>query len=476
MGSSCTKGQWDGEYERSKRPKRGRKTEKEREEMKKDKEDFMFPFTYDLCDLNDFNEMLNSDESWDFAYVCERAAKLEKTAKKLPKIQPEPPAAATPPPRITYETQQPITETLNSVPPSVEKLLAQLKFGGLNYDLLLREEGSPRTGPHPPLPAQGSDAPVESAVSPQHRAEEKPERGKEKEEEKPRSVVENPVCQVEKERRVEPVWTPAELLNLVQSAPNPIIKPRDFHAWLCNVCSAYELRPADVHKLLEFVYNREWKNVEQNFNIPGADGNADWRGADAMATWLDNACWDSISKCVWQKANFSAVQCCHQKNQEPVTDFLERFQQVWESTLGVDIDSVGLTMMINLLQPHVVAVFKERCILWSTVNFTKAKHWLSSMERLGGFEPKRKGRCPAKQLGDSGPERLQLEAPPRFRQLRRDKRSDRCFNCGTFGHWARECRAKRQRYSRTHPDAWTWTHTYTEAKTAAAVPFQIGYY
>ncbi|XP_035538136.1 uncharacterized protein LOC118343436 [Morone saxatilis] len=530
MGSSCTKGQWNGEYERPKRPKHGRRTEKEREEMKKEEEDFVFPFTYDLCDLNDLNEMLNSDESWDFAHVCERAAKLEKIAKKLRKTKPEPPAAATPPPRITYETQQPKTETLNSVvqkiaahtctafvpqlaaalqigssekqmimnyftdqvgkqvtaliqlwldtqnPPSVEKLLAQLKCGGLNYDWLLREEERPRPGPCPPLPAQGSDAPVESVVNPQHRAEEKPERGKEKEEEKPRSVVEKPVCQVEKERRVEPVWTPAELLNLVQSAPNPIIKPRDFHAWLCNVCSAYDLRPADVHKLLEFVYNREWKNVHQNFNIPGADGNTDWQAADAMTTWLDNTCWDSISRCVWQKANFSAVQCCHQKKQEPVTDFLERFQQVWESTLGVDIDSIPPTMTINLLQPHVKAVFEEHCILWSTFNFTKAKHWLLSMESLGGFEPKSKGQRLAGQLGDSGPERLQLEAPPQFRQPRRDKRNDQCFYCGRFGHWARECRAKRQQYSRAHPDAWTWTHTYTEAKTATAVPFQIGYY
>lgn len=355
--------------------------------------------------------------------------------------------------------------------PTAEALLTQLKRGGLNFEWLLCEEESLGAGFNPQPPVGGADGHQQPAVTPRDKTEERKEREGEKEEENlpvvpskiTGAIAERQSHHRETESNVEVLWTPAELMNWLQNAPDPFIKPKDFHKWLRIICVVYNPCPVGVKMLLKLVYSSEWQNVQKHFYVPGADGNADWPSTDAMTTWLDNACLTSINKGAWEKSDFIAVTCCYQKPNELVTDFLQRFQQVWESSVGVSMEyhvQFAIWALVNCLQPHIADLFKLKCIDWCTFTLAQVTNSLADMERRGMFASKSRALRLARELQGSTPEQLQLQEQPSFSRPRRVKRGDRCFYCGRFGHWARHCRARTQQHARTQPDTSTWMCTY----------------
>lgn len=141
--------------------------------------------------------------------------------------------------------------------------------------------------------------------------------------------------------------------------------------------------------------------------------------------------------------------CC-QKPNELVTDFLERFQQVWKSSLDLPMENKAVCMiltLVNNLQTHVRDLFMLRCTSWVGFDFSAVRDSLSEMERIGMFDSKRKAQhlaeCYRSGLQGFLSGQLELPAPPSStRRPRRDKRRDQCYYCSIFGHWARECRDK----------------------------------
>ncbi|XP_067446738.1 uncharacterized protein [Thunnus thynnus] len=321
--------------------------------------------------------------------------------------------------------------------PSVEGLLRQLRCGGVNLDWLIQEkhESPPQLPQSPPqLPEQPVDS--KPADIPHVKAEEGKESIKEKEDgnipddsqTKIICVTEKQIQQRESERVMDADWFFREFRGQLTNIPNPLTKLTAFHTWLRVICIICNMRPAGVSMLLDLAYGSKWKKVSKNFHIPSAD----WPNIDSLTAWLDGACVASIEKSAWENADFLAVMCCYQKPKEPVTDFLQRFEQVWDSSVGVAMDyNSGFTIftLVNCLQPDVAEIFKLQKLDWQMSTFAQAKNTLSSMEHMGMFESQSR----ALQTWSGG-----------SRQSRRDKRRDQCFSCGRFGHWARDCRAKRR--------------------------------
>lgn len=277
----------------------------------------------------------------------------------------------------------------------VEKLVAvYLKRQAANNQRLLAEEG----GRPPPADVR---------------------RGKAKD---PREEQQNG-----RESGVQPAWTPAEQMNVLRNVPEPLIKTKDFHVWLRRVCIVYGLRPANISKLLLLAYGPEWEDVQRHFHVPGAAADADWPDGHAMTTWLDGSCVTSIQTAAQNKIDFSAVYACVQKPKELVSDFLQRFQQVWDATVGMSRDdrcSLAVSMLVSCLQPHVSDQFKMKCTDWKLFSFKKAAQALVTMEQQGRFTSRGKALRLTRMLEISGPD------------------GDRCSYCDKLGHWAEDCRSK----------------------------------
>ncbi|XP_041849813.1 uncharacterized protein LOC121645428 [Melanotaenia boesemani] len=246
-------------------------------------------------------------------------------------------------------------------------------------------------------------------------------------------------------------WTPTELYNWLKEAPDPFTKPIYFHKHLHLFCMAYEPRPAQVRSLLELAYNSKWEKVEKDFCVPGADTDADWLDADAMATWLKTVCLASVSTTAMSDPGFFARIYCNQEPKESVTHFISRFQEMKDSAWGEAYATFATSFLMNSLQSHVAELFKLKVICWESLSLVQAISTLKAMDSKGMFESKRKTLGLINDhwaaLEDFSIE--ELPAPTFNSRPRRAKRRGRCYHCGKFGHWIRECRAVTQQ--QPHP-------------------------
>lgn len=111
-----------------------------------------------------------------------------------------------------------------------------------------------------------------------------------------RYVAEKFIWQEENESNVQAEWSPAELMSMLASAPDPFARPRAFQEWLRTTCIVYDLRPVRVRMLLRLVYGSKWEKVKGHFFLREAHVNDDWPDTDAMTTWLDGSCTNSIDE------------------------------------------------------------------------------------------------------------------------------------------------------------------------------------
>lgn len=350
------------------------------------------------------------------------------------------------PKRPEQRKEFPSAVTLVQPHPSEERLFKELQQVGLNYDWLLQGHQSPEAEkvlqPPPNIPqvktqeekgtqADEGSLPKESPVATWSTAE-KQSSGRE--------FVDG----------IKAVWTPGQLYGLLRDAPDAIKTPSDFHRWLRFTCMVYQPSPAELKKLLKLVYNYKWENVKEHFDLSGVDGEARWRRTRDMTAWLDTQCATSIKNAAWNDPEFVPPWLILQKPGESVTDFTERFHRLWNSTMSEANAFLFNLHLVDKLQPHVVKLLKDH-VEWETFTFSKIKFILENMELKGMFTSKHQPSVT--HPGEWRSDLLALPEPPRSSQTRSNKRKDRCFYCSKFGHWARECRARRQ-YSLEYSSQW----------------------
>ncbi|CAK6980733.1 uncharacterized protein LOC121903449 isoform X1 [Scomber scombrus] len=323
--------------------------------------------------------------------------------------------------------------------PSVEGLLSQLKCGGLNVDWLIQEK---RESP-PQLHEQAADIDAHTSAADVPQLSD----GGLKEERRTEGgnnshiiiyVTEKQVKNGESERAKDAKWFLREFSGHFTNMPDPFIKPRDFHTWLRIFCIPCNMTPANINMLLDLAYSYRWKKVSNNFDIPSAD----WSNIDSLTAWLDGSCFDSIKRTARENVDMSDIQCCYQKPKEPLADFLQRFQQVWDSSVGLGMDfysGFAVSVLVYCIQSDVAKIFKEKMICWESSTLHHVKNVLLHMEHLGMFESNSRALQPWSRGS---------------RYPRRDKRGDQCFYCGRFGHWTRECRARLRHYALTYEETY----------------------
>ncbi|XP_005924025.1 uncharacterized protein LOC102300585 isoform X1 [Haplochromis burtoni] len=384
------------------------------------------------------------------------------------------------PKRPEQRKEFPSAVTLVQPHPSEEKLFKELQQVGLNYDWLLQGHQSPEAEkvlqPPPNIPQvktqeeKGTQTDEGSLLkeSPEEKGTQTDEGSllKESPEEKGTQTDEGshlkepPVATwstAEKQSSgrefvdgIKAVWTPGELYGLLRDAPDAIKTPSDFHRWLRFTCMVYQPSPAELKKLLKLVYNYKWENVKEHFDLPGVDGEARWRRTRDMTAWLDTQCATSIKNAAWNDPEFVPPWLILQKPGESVTDFTERFHRLWNSTMSEANAFLFNLHLVDKLQPHVAKLLKDH-VEWETFTFSKIKFILENMELKGTFTSKHQPSVT--HPGEWRSDLLALPEPPRSSQTRRNKKKDRCFYCSKFGHWARECRARRQ-YSLEYSSQW----------------------
>ncbi|XP_039469909.1 uncharacterized protein LOC120440763 [Oreochromis aureus] len=368
------------------------------------------------------------------------------------------------PKRPEQRKEFPSAVTLVQPHPSEEKLFKELQHVGLNYDWLLQGHQSPEAEkvlqPPPNIPQVKTQEEKGTQTDRRSLLKESPaEKGTQTDR---RSLLkESPVATrstAEKESSgrelvdgIKAVWTPGELYGLLRDAPDPIKTPSDFHRWLRFTCMVYQPSPAELKKLLKLVYNHKWENVKEHFDWPGVDGEARWRRTCDMTAWLDTQCATSIKNTAWNDPEFVPPWMILQKPGESVADFTERFHRLWNSTMSEANVFMFNLYLVNKLQPHVAKLLKDH-VEWETFTFSKIKFILENMELKGMFNSKHQPSVTHPE--DWRSDLLALPEPPRSSQTRRNKRKDRCFYCSKFGHWARECRARRQEDSLEYSSQW----------------------
>lgn len=336
--------------------------------------------------------------------------------------------------------------------PSVEVLLWELRNEGLNCDWVLGKMGNQAVGLNPPRPAGGATG----QQQPEVKAKEKIDKGTQTEptKDKNRGTQTEPTKDKNRGTQTEPTkdkvtpWTNAELLEMIKKAPDPSAKPKPFHTWLRQACTVYEPRPALLDKLLELVYQSRWNEVRDLFDVPGSDTDADWSGPNAMIGWLDRDCKFTLNMLAQSDPDYVSAVCCSQKPNESVTDFVSRFEQGLNTTLDESFISNATYRLRLGLQSHVSNVVDLQVIGWCTYTFKRAKSVLKEMEDRGMFETeKTEDRITTwYDMEDSGSEDSEPVQyyprqyyQPQYNPPRRFRRRGRCYSCGEFGHWAREC-------------------------------------
>lgn len=101
-----------------------------------------------------------------------------------------------------------------------------------------------------------------------------------------------------------------EVMDMTNTAPNPITRPDEYFQWLTRVCSVYNCLIPDVKQLLMFTYGSEWLMCEEEFKFPESVNNGQWPATAPMADWLTDTAKAAITACARNRSDFSQIIQC----------------------------------------------------------------------------------------------------------------------------------------------------------------------
>lgn len=221
-------------------------------------------------------------------------------------------------------------------------------------------------------------------------------------------------------------WTPSEVMEMTERAPNPIGRPDEYLAWLRQVCSVYNCLVPDVEQLLEFTYGSEWGLCKAEFVFPAAVDSGQWPTTKPLTEWLAREAKTAISKCARNRNDLSKVLHCVQDNKEPLPDFIQRFIETWDCHAGMkreENELFAIQTLLGNLKPHIDSTYGMSVCDWYT------KTWPVTVNKL--MRLYRNQVCSTGQVDNTNNPQ---KGGGQHSNRNNNKKRGNCHNCGKPGH------------------------------------------